>query len=193
MESKIAAQCVVEYKSGLVLDMAGNKLPARSVIMCKLNAFFTEDGDIDYMRGGKMEMVYQADDQYFEFLHQQVKELHMERSQGFITSILMALTGSRQKTRMRQVTGILPMPVAIGSHTPAATIDAPPSKTPSENVTQAELVARLPAPVSLNEEPAEESSTINQPGESYVTGNTLPFIAPTWMSMNTSQTISMSP
>ena len=38
-----------------------------------------EDGDIDYMGGGKMEKVYHPNDQYFEFLDQQVKELHMER------------------------------------------------------------------------------------------------------------------
>ena len=55
MESKIAAQCVVEQESGLVLDMVGNKLPAGSVIMCKLTAFvITEDGDINYREGGKM-------------------------------------------------------------------------------------------------------------------------------------------
>ena len=40
-----------------------------------------------------MEMVYWADDEYFEFLDQQVKELHMERSQGFITSMFRALNG----------------------------------------------------------------------------------------------------
>ena len=36
--------------------------------MCKLPAFvITEDGDIDYIEEGKMEMVYKADDRYFEF------------------------------------------------------------------------------------------------------------------------------
>ena len=101
-------------------------------------------------------------------LDQQVKELHMERSQGFITSIFRALTSSRNKTRRKQVTGILPTPVTIGSHTYASSIDAPVSKRLSEDVTQAELVARLPAPVFLYKEPAEESSTNNQLGESYV-------------------------
>ena len=75
-----------------------------------------EDGDIDYIGGGKMEIVYQADDQYFEFLNQQVKELHVERSQGFIISIFRAITGSRCKTRRKQVTGILPTPVTTGSY-----------------------------------------------------------------------------
>ena len=169
MESTVAAQCIVEQDTGLVLDMAANKLPAGSVIMSKITAFvITEDSDIDYIAGGKMEIVYLADDWYFEFLNQQVKELHMERSQGFITCIFRALTSSRCKTRRRQVTGILPMPVTTGSHTPAPPIDAPTSKTLTEDVTQAESVARLPAPVSLNEEPVEESSTCNQLGESSV-------------------------
>ena len=35
-------------------------------------------------------------------------------------------------------------------------------------MTQAELVARLPAPASLNKEPAEEPSTNNQLEESYI-------------------------
>ena len=35
-------------------------------------------------------------------------------------------------------------------------------------MTQAELVARPPAPVSLNEEPAEQPSTNHQLGESYI-------------------------
>ena len=159
----------MEQETGLVLDMAGNKLPTGSVIMCKLTAFvITEDSDIDYIGGSKIEMVYQADDLYLEFLEQQVKELHMERSQGFITSVFRALTGSICKTRRKQVTGILPTPVTIGSHTPATPIDAPTSKTLTEDVTQAELVVRPPAPASLNEEPVDEPSTDNQLGESYV-------------------------
>ena len=49
--------------------------------MCKLTAFtIMEDGNIDYMGGGNMETVYHADNQYCEFLDQQVKELHMERN-----------------------------------------------------------------------------------------------------------------
>ena len=59
MESIIAAQCFIEQETGLVLDMAGNNLLAGSVIMCKLTPFvIMKDGDIDYMGGGKMEMVY---------------------------------------------------------------------------------------------------------------------------------------
>ena len=57
--------------------------------------------------------------------------------------------------------------MTIESHTPATLIDAPASKTLTEDMTQAELVARLLAPVSPTEEPAEESSTNHQLGESY--------------------------
>ena len=152
--------------------MAGNKLPVGSVIMCKLAAFvIMEDGDIDYIGGGKMEMVCQADDPYFKFLDQQVKKLHIERSQGFIRSIFLALTGSRCKTRRKQVRGIPPMPVTIGSHTPSTSVDAPANKTLSEDVTKAELVAKMPAPVSPNEEPVQSSSKNNQLGESYIADN----------------------
>ena len=73
MEGTILAKCVVEQDTGLVLDMAGNKLPPGSVIMCKFTAFvITEDGDIDYVGGGKMETVYHANNQYLKFLNQQV-------------------------------------------------------------------------------------------------------------------------
>ena len=167
MEGTIAAQCFVEQKTGLVLDMAGNKLPARSVIMCKLTPFvIMEDGDIDYVGGGKIEMVYQADDKYLKFLDQQIKELHMEKRQGFITSMFRVLTGSRHKTKRKKVTGIPPTLVTIGSHTPATPSDAPTSKTLVEDVTQAEVVARQLA--ALEEEPTEEPSTNNELGESYV-------------------------
>ena len=104
--------------------MVSIKLLAGSVIMCKLTPFvIMKDGDIDYMGGGKMEIVYWADDEYFELLNQQAKKLHMERSQGFITWMFRALTGSRHKTRRRQVTGIPPTPVTIGLQTLAALSD----------------------------------------------------------------------
>ena len=85
---------------------------------------------------------------------------------GFITSVFRATTASRCKTRRKQVTGILPTLVTTGSHTPATLIDTPTRKTLSQDVTKAELVARLPEPVFLNEEPVAEPS--NQLGESYV-------------------------
>ena len=64
----------------------------------------------------------------------------MEKSQGFITGVFRALKGSRYKTRRKQVMGILPTPVTIGSHTPATSLNAQASKTSSADVTQAELV-----------------------------------------------------
>ena len=93
MDNTIAAQGMVEQDTGLVLDMAGNRLPAGSVIMCMVTAFvIMEDGDIDYIRGGKIERVYHAKCQYVKFLNHQVKEPHRERSQGFITSIFRPMT-----------------------------------------------------------------------------------------------------
>ena len=143
MESTIATQCFVEQETSLVLDMVGNRLPAGSVIMYLLAPFvITEDGDIDYVGGGKMEMVYWADDKYFEFLNQQAKELHMERSQGFITSMFRALRGSRCKTRRKQVTRIPPTLVTIGSHNLVILSDAPTSKALPEDMSQDMFVAR---------------------------------------------------
>ena len=76
MYLKVAAKCVVKQDTGLVVDEVGNKLPAKSVMFCKMTPFIiTEEGDIDYFMGGKMETVYQADDQYFEFFKEQVREL----------------------------------------------------------------------------------------------------------------------
>ena len=120
MDSSITAQCFVERETGLILDMAGNRLPVGSVIMCKLTPFvIMKDDDIDYMGGGKMEKAYEANYEYFEFLDQQVMEHHMERSQGFIRSVYRALTGSRFKTRRRQVTRIPPTPLTTELHTVA--------------------------------------------------------------------------
>ena len=127
--------------------------------MCKLTLFvIMKDGDIDFMGGGKMEMVYQADDEYFDFLNQQVKELHMERSQGFITSVFQALTGSRCKTRRRQVTRIPPTPVTLS--------DSQPRKALAEDATQDEFVAKLLA--TLEEDHSEKPNQNNDLGESYL-------------------------
>ena len=68
--------------------------------------------------------IYQGDDQYFEFLKNQVREMHMERSQGIYGSVFRALTGRGHKTRRRQVTSILPKLVTMGSTTPTTVPDA---------------------------------------------------------------------
>ena len=85
-----------------------------------------------------MEMVYKIDYEYFEFLDQQVKELYMERSQGFITSVYRALTGSRLKTR-RQVASIPPIPVTMESHSPTIWTTPSSGKTLEEDATQDEF------------------------------------------------------
>ena len=109
MDFKVVEKCVIEQDTDLVVDEAGNKLPARAVIMCKMTPFvITEEGDIDYLAIGKMENVYQVDGQYFEFFENEVRELHAERSQGIFATVFMSLTGSRCKTRRRQVMDILP-------------------------------------------------------------------------------------
>ena len=77
-----------------------------------------------------------------------------------------ALKGSRCKTRRKQVTGIPPTPVTIGSHTLATPIDVPTSKTLAEDMIHAEFVARQLA--IIEEEPTEEPSPSNELGESYV-------------------------
>ena len=96
---------------------------------------------------GKVVMVYWADDKYFEFLNQQVKELHME-------------------TRRRQVTGIQPTAVMTGSHTPATRSDPPTSKTLAEGIAQDEFVAKWPA--TLEKDPSEEPNPNNDLGELFV-------------------------
>ena len=94
MDLKVAAKCIVEQDTALVVDEAGHKLPVKFVLLCKMTPFIiTEEGDIVYFTDGKMETVYQADDKYFEFFEGQVSELQEERSQGIITSVIWALMG----------------------------------------------------------------------------------------------------
>ena len=47
----------------------------------------TKDGDIDNFTGGKVDARYQADDQYFDFFKEKVKELQAEKSKSIITSV----------------------------------------------------------------------------------------------------------
>ena len=72
MDLKVISKCFIKQESGLVLDEAGNKLPAKSVLFCKMMPFIiTKDWDIDNFEGGKMDAIYQADDQYFDFFEEQ--------------------------------------------------------------------------------------------------------------------------
>ena len=95
-----------------------------------------KDVDIDYMGGSKKEMVYWADDKYIKFLDQQLKELSMERSQGFITNVYRDLMGSRCKTRKKQVTGIPPTPVTKELYSPTTQNEPLSGKTVEEDATQ---------------------------------------------------------
>ena len=69
MDFKVSARCAIEQDTGLVVDETGNKLPAKSVVLCKITPFIiTEDGDIHYFMGGKRETVFQAGDECFSSL-----------------------------------------------------------------------------------------------------------------------------
>ena len=48
----------------------------------------TAEGDIDNFAGGKMEVIFLADDHYFAFLNEQAKELHAKKNQNIILSVL---------------------------------------------------------------------------------------------------------
>ena len=79
----------------------------------------TEEGDIDHFAGSNMEDIYQADDRYFDFLKGQVREVKEAKYQSILVSMFRVLTGSRCRTKRRQVTGIPLAPVTSES-TPAS-------------------------------------------------------------------------
>ena len=39
IDLKIAAKCIFKHDTGLVIDEAGSKLPAKSMILCKMTPF----------------------------------------------------------------------------------------------------------------------------------------------------------
>ena len=84
MDLKVTGKCFVKQESGLVIDEAGNKLPVKSVKLCKMTPFIIiEEGDISNFTGGKMEAIYQMDYQFFEFFNGQVKELQVEEPKNY--------------------------------------------------------------------------------------------------------------
>ena len=110
MASKVSAQCFIQQETGFLIDESGNKLQAKSVVMCQsIPYMITKEGDIDHFAGDKIENIYHADDRYSDFLEDQVKELKAEKCQNFLGNMFRVLTGSRQRTRHRQLTGIPPM------------------------------------------------------------------------------------
>ena len=61
---------------GVVIDEVGSKLPVKSILFCNMTPFIiTKDGDVDRFKGGKMDFIYQADDQYFEFFEEQGQQV----------------------------------------------------------------------------------------------------------------------
>ena len=80
MASKVSAKCLVEQKTGILVDEAGDKLQAKLVMMCQITPFvITEEGDIGHFAGGKMKDIYQADNRYLNLLKRQVRELKEEK------------------------------------------------------------------------------------------------------------------
>ena len=79
---------LVKQGSGMVIGEAGNKLPEKSISFSKMTPFvITENGNEDKFKGGKMDAIYQADDLYFKFFEEEVREFQAEKSQCIITSI----------------------------------------------------------------------------------------------------------
>ena len=63
----------------MVIDEAGNKLPVKYILFCKMTPFIiNENGKVDKFKGGKMDAIYQADDQYFEFFEEQLRVTSQE-------------------------------------------------------------------------------------------------------------------
>ena len=109
MASKVSVQCFIQQETGFLIDELGTKLHAKSMVMCKSIPYVvTEEGDIDHFVGGTMENIYHTDDRYSGILERQVKKLKAEKSQSFLGNMLRVLTGSRSRTRCRQLTGIRP-------------------------------------------------------------------------------------
>ena len=55
MASQVAAKLSEEQETGFLVDETGNKLQAKSMVMCQMTPFvITKEGDIDHFAGGKM-------------------------------------------------------------------------------------------------------------------------------------------
>ena len=79
MEYQVAGKCFVEQKTGLLIGEVGGKVQAKAMVMCWMTPFvITEEGDMNHFTGGKKENIYQADEQYFNFLEGQVRKLKAE-------------------------------------------------------------------------------------------------------------------
>ena len=162
MDLQIASKCFIEQDSDLIVDSAGNRIPAMSVICCKLRTFvITEDGDIDKFAGEEMDVIYQATDEDFNFFQAQVRELDAERNQSIITSIFRTLTGTRCKTRRRQVTSIPPTLITPGAASP--TVIPSVAATPDTHVTIMTHIQEILATTSVLNTPAMVEQELSVP------------------------------
>ena len=151
MAFQVSAQCFVQQKTGFLIDKTGNKLQAKSVVMCQSNPYMvTEEGDIDHFTGGKMENIYHVDDMYSDFLEKQVMELKAEKSQSILGNMYRALTGSRWRTRHRLLTDIPPMPITL-ELTPVTDTEVIPAVTPPASSEMEQIDPEQSVPVALVE------------------------------------------
>ena len=100
MDIKAVSKCFIEQGSDLIVDAAGNRIPAKLVIFCNKRPFIiTKDGDIDGFAGEEMDVIYQAVGEDLNFFESHVGELDSEGNQSIITSIFRTLTCTRHMTR----------------------------------------------------------------------------------------------
>ena len=82
MASKVSAQCFVQQETDFLIVESGNKMQAKSMVMCKSIPYMvTEEGDISHFIRGRMENIYHVDGRYSDFLEKQVNEFKAEKSQ----------------------------------------------------------------------------------------------------------------
>ena len=78
----------MEQETGFLVDEAGNKPHAKSVVTCQMTPFvITKEGNIDHFTGGTMENVYHIRERYSNFLEDQVKELKAEKNKSILASM----------------------------------------------------------------------------------------------------------
>ena len=174
MDLKITGKCFIEQGSDLTVDSTGNRIPAKSAIFCKKRAFIiTEDGDIDKFSGEEMDVIYEAFDEDFNFFETQVRELNAERNQSILTCIFRTITGTRHKTRRRQVTSIPSMPITLGVASPTvipSVVKALATTTVLDTQANAPAATEMEHELSVPETvlPVHPSTNESQLGASYL-------------------------
>ena len=134
MDFKIARKCFIDQATDFIVDSAANRIPANSITFCKSRAFIITDyGDINKFLGKEMNTICKASDEDLNLFKTQVRELNAERNESILTSIFRIITGTRHKTRRRQVTGIPPKPITPGVASPTIILAA--VTTPGIHVT----------------------------------------------------------